>query len=173
MRRPPVHRSSVSWWFEKHCTALAQTSLRLHCHKIKTRTIASSLEIQYLKNTKSWVGVNPRTFRCNVCWLLQIYTRYNAQDRTLRNHSWDNFRLLLLLLLFNSTANWILFGGSDTALRHNTQKYTYHTNQHTTLKQNTAHKATQKKISMVWVRERTIPTERPTLVGEVIANFCG
>jgi hypothetical protein len=26
--------------------------------------------------------------------------------------------------------------------------------------------------SMVWVRERTIPTERPPLVGEVIANFC-
>jgi hypothetical protein len=26
---------------------------------------------------------------------------------------------------------------------------------------------------MVWVRERTIPTERPLLVGEVIANFCG
>jgi hypothetical protein len=25
---------------------------------------------------------------------------------------------------------------------------------------------------MVWVRERTIPTERPPLVGEVIANFC-
>jgi hypothetical protein len=25
--------------------------------------------------------------------------------------------------------------------------------------------------SMVWVRERTIPTERPSLVGEVIANF--
>jgi hypothetical protein len=24
---------------------------------------------------------------------------------------------------------------------------------------------------MVWVRERTIPTERPPLVGEVIANF--
>jgi hypothetical protein len=32
----------------------------------------------------------------------------------------------------------------------------------------------QKKTnSMVWVRERTIPTERPQLVGEVIANFCG
>jgi hypothetical protein len=31
-----------------------------------------------------------------------------------------------------------------------------------------------KKInSMVWVRERTTPTERPPLVGEVIANFCG
>jgi hypothetical protein len=30
-----------------------------------------------------------------------------------------------------------------------------------------------KKNSMVWVRERTIPTERPPLVGEVIANFCG
>jgi hypothetical protein len=29
------------------------------------------------------------------------------------------------------------------------------------------------KNSMVWVRERTIPTERPPLVGEVIANFCG
>jgi hypothetical protein len=29
-----------------------------------------------------------------------------------------------------------------------------------------------KKNSMVWVRERTIPTERPPLVGEVIANFC-
>jgi hypothetical protein len=27
--------------------------------------------------------------------------------------------------------------------------------------------------SMVWVRERTIPTERPPLLGEVIANFCG
>jgi hypothetical protein len=27
--------------------------------------------------------------------------------------------------------------------------------------------------SMVWVRERTIPTERPPFVGEVIANFCG
>jgi hypothetical protein len=26
---------------------------------------------------------------------------------------------------------------------------------------------------MVWVRERTIPTERPPLVGEVIANYCG
>jgi hypothetical protein len=24
---------------------------------------------------------------------------------------------------------------------------------------------------MVWVRERTTPTERPPLVGEVIANF--
>jgi hypothetical protein len=32
----------------------------------------------------------------------------------------------------------------------------------------------KKKInSMVWVRELTIPTERPPLVGEVIANFCG
>jgi hypothetical protein len=27
--------------------------------------------------------------------------------------------------------------------------------------------------SMVWVLERTIPTDRPPLVGEVIANFCG
>jgi hypothetical protein len=26
---------------------------------------------------------------------------------------------------------------------------------------------------MVWVRERTTPTERQPLVGEVIANFCG
>jgi hypothetical protein len=31
----------------------------------------------------------------------------------------------------------------------------------------------KKKNSMVWVRERIIPTERPPLVGEVIANFCG
>jgi hypothetical protein len=31
----------------------------------------------------------------------------------------------------------------------------------------------KKKHSMVWVHERTIPTERPPLVGEVIANFCG
>jgi hypothetical protein len=31
----------------------------------------------------------------------------------------------------------------------------------------------KKKNSMVWVRERTIPIERPPLVGEVIANFCG
>jgi hypothetical protein len=27
--------------------------------------------------------------------------------------------------------------------------------------------------SMVWVRERTIQTERPPVVGEVIANLCG
>jgi hypothetical protein len=26
---------------------------------------------------------------------------------------------------------------------------------------------------VAWVRERTTPTERPPLVGEVIANFCG
>jgi hypothetical protein len=32
---------------------------------------------------------------------------------------------------------------------------------------------TNKQNSMVWVRERTMPTERPPLVGEVIANFCG
>jgi hypothetical protein len=30
-----------------------------------------------------------------------------------------------------------------------------------------------KKTSMVWDRERTISTERPPLVGEVIANCCG
>jgi hypothetical protein len=30
-----------------------------------------------------------------------------------------------------------------------------------------------KKNSMVWVRERTIPTERPPLLAEVIANFSG
>jgi hypothetical protein len=30
-----------------------------------------------------------------------------------------------------------------------------------------------KKNSMVRVRERTIPTEVPPLVGEVIATFCG
>jgi hypothetical protein len=29
----------------------------------------------------------------------------------------------------------------------------------------------KKKNSMVWVREQTTPTERPQLVGEVIANF--
>jgi hypothetical protein len=32
--------------------------------------------------------------------------------------------------------------------------------------------ANLRKNSMVWVSERTIPTERPPLVGEVIANFC-
>jgi hypothetical protein len=32
----------------------------------------------------------------------------------------------------------------------------------------------KKKLnSMICVRVRTIPTERPQLVGEVIANFCG
>jgi hypothetical protein len=31
---------------------------------------------------------------------------------------------------------------------------------------------TKKLNSMVWVHERTIPTEQPPLVGEVIANFC-
>jgi hypothetical protein len=31
----------------------------------------------------------------------------------------------------------------------------------------------KKLNSMVSVRERTIPTERPPLVGEVIANLCG
>jgi hypothetical protein len=36
-----------------------------------------------------------------------------------------------------------------------------------------ANQQTKQTNSMVWVRERTIPTERPPLVGEVIANFCG
>jgi hypothetical protein len=31
----------------------------------------------------------------------------------------------------------------------------------------------KKLNSMVWVCERTLPPERPPLVGEVIANFCG
>jgi hypothetical protein len=38
------------------------------------------------------------------------------------------------------------------------------------------HKGTtkkQKSNSVSWVRERTIPTERPPLVGEASANFCG
>jgi hypothetical protein len=35
------------------------------------------------------------------------------------------------------------------------------------------HAKKTKKNSMVWVRERTIPTERTPLVGEVIANFRG
>jgi hypothetical protein len=30
-----------------------------------------------------------------------------------------------------------------------------------------------KKNYVTWVRERTIPTERPSLEGEVSANFCG
>jgi hypothetical protein len=29
------------------------------------------------------------------------------------------------------------------------------------------------KNSMVWIHERTVPTERPPLVGEAIANFYG
>jgi hypothetical protein len=29
-----------------------------------------------------------------------------------------------------------------------------------------------KQIPVAWVRERTTPTERPPLVGEVSANFC-
>jgi hypothetical protein len=37
---------------------------------------------------------------------------------------------------------------------------------------NEVHK-TKKKNSMVWVSERTMPTERPPYVVEVIANFCG
>jgi hypothetical protein len=34
-------------------------------------------------------------------------------------------------------------------------------------------KKTKKLNFMAWVRERTIPTERPPLVGKVIANVCG
>jgi hypothetical protein len=35
-------------------------------------------------------------------------------------------------------------------------------------------KLKKKKLnSIVWVRERTIPTKRPPLVSEVIDNFCG
>jgi hypothetical protein len=48
-----------------------------------------------------------------------------------------------LILLSIWTANGGLPGGTGTTISHNTQKYTYHTKQHTTLKQNTAHKATQ------------------------------
>jgi hypothetical protein len=34
-------------------------------------------------------------------------------------------------------------------------------------------KQTNQTNSVTWVNERTIPTERPPLVGEVITNFCG
>jgi hypothetical protein len=34
-------------------------------------------------------------------------------------------------------------------------------------------KQTNKTSSVAWVREQTIPDERPPLVGEVSANFCG
>jgi hypothetical protein len=37
----------------------------------------------------------------------------------------------------------------------------------------TFHQKCRIENSMVWVRKRTIPTEWPPLVGEVIANFCG
>jgi hypothetical protein len=37
----------------------------------------------------------------------------------------------------------------------------------------TSYRKQVKENYMVWVRERTIPTERPPLVGEVIANFYG
>jgi hypothetical protein len=37
----------------------------------------------------------------------------------------------------------------------------------------TADLKNKKKISMALVRKRTIPTERPPLVGEVSANFSG
>jgi hypothetical protein len=40
---------------------------------------------------------------------------------------------------FNCTENGILPGGGGTAIRHNTQNYTYHT----TLKENTEYKDTQ------------------------------
>jgi hypothetical protein len=33
--------------------------------------------------------------------------------------------------------------------------------------------AIKKLNSVAWVRERTMPTERPPLVGELSANFCG
>jgi hypothetical protein len=32
---------------------------------------------------------------------------------------------------------------------------------------------TKKTKLLAWVRERTIPTERPPVVGEVSANICG
>jgi hypothetical protein len=50
--------------------------------------------------------------------------------------------------------------GRSTAARESERKFCIDTNKQTT-------------NPMVWLRERTIPTERPPLVGEVIANFCG
>jgi hypothetical protein len=52
-----------------------------------------------------------------------------------RKRFWSN--LLLTFLLFNSTADGFLPGGSGATIRHITQKYAYHT----TFKQNAAHKA--------------------------------
>jgi hypothetical protein len=62
------------------------------------------------------------------------------------SHSYGHKLLLLLLLLLLSLINWtangLLPGGSGD-IRHNTQKYTYHTKYHTMHRQNTTHKATQ------------------------------
>jgi hypothetical protein len=52
----------------------------------------------------------------------------------------------------------------------NSEHHTKH-NKMTSVKRQIQSEALQH--SMVWVRERTIPTERPPLVGKVIANFCG
>jgi hypothetical protein len=48
-----------------------------------------------------------------------------------------------ICIIFNRTANGFSAGDSGTTTRHDTQKHKYHTNYHNTLKQNTAHKATQ------------------------------
>jgi hypothetical protein len=66
---------------------------------------------------------------------------------------WPFFQILLLL--FYLTANGGLPSDSDTSIRHNTQKYTYHTKHHTMLKQNTAHKA-------AWTMKGTLHTMSTT-----------
>jgi hypothetical protein len=88
----------------------------------------------------------------------------------------------LLFRKSGSAGNRIRTSGSVARTTEAVHKNTHIT--HTTLKQSTAHKATQtikdtlhtvnkKKDSVTLVHERTIPTERPPPVGEVSANFCG
>jgi hypothetical protein len=79
-------------------------------------------------------------------------------------------------LLWNSyvigNINWYV--GSVTYYQLNTSDFPLHEEEKYTMCGMCFRRVNFKQTnSMVWVRERTIPTERPPLVGEVIANFCG
>jgi hypothetical protein len=69
---------------------------------------------------------------------MQVYrsTAYTTRNATQSTHTREN-------ICKPSSLMGILLCGTGTTIRHNIQKHTYHTKYHTTLEQNTAHKATQ------------------------------
>jgi hypothetical protein len=85
------------------------------------------------------------------------------------------------MMSVEQSVEWELAGGTEVIGDNQPQRHFVHHKSHVTwpgtLDNNRStspiRTVTKKQNSVAWVRNRTIPTERPPLVGEISANFSG